>query len=99
VLLVLPKWMVLTHACLAQLCFGVLVWKALPYGRATSRGSDPSSEPKPVAQLAAVAALFAQTILGAAVRHQLLGPMPHIAGALVTTLIVLWAVVPVMMQH
>jgi len=97
VLLVLPKWMVLAHACLAQLCFGVLVWKSLPSGG----GSDAGGERKgaPVAQWAAVAALFGQTILGAAVRHQLLGPMPHIAGAIVTTLIVLWAVVPVMMQH
>src|SRR6478672_59730 len=27
VLLVLPKAMVLVHACLAQLCFGALVWQ------------------------------------------------------------------------
>src|SRR4051794_3084857 len=101
VLLVLPKWMVLAHACLAQLCFGVLVWKALPYRGGSDAKSDAGGERKaaPVAQVTAVAALFGQTILGAAVRHNLVGPMPHIVGAIVTTLIVLWAVVPVMMQH
>ena len=101
VLLVLPKWMVLAHACLAQLVFGVLVWRTLAYARGSEAKFDASGERHgvPVAQVAAVAALFGQTILGAAVRHQLSGPMPHIAGAIVTTLIVLWAVVPVMMAH
>ena len=97
VLLVMPKWIVLGHACLAQLCFGVLVWKSLLNGSGADAGGGQKGAP--VAQVAAVAALFGQTILGAAVRHQLVGPMPHIAGAIVTTLIVLWAVVPVMMQH
>ena len=93
VLLVLPKWTVLAHACLAQLCFGVLV--AQSYGwpdQVDWAGRGPAA-------LLAVVALFAQTILGAAVRHQLVGPIPHIAGAIVATLIVLWAVVPVMMEH
>ncbi len=93
VLLVLPKAMTLAHACLAQLCFGVLVAQA--YGL-SGRFHWAARGPAPIL---AVAALFAQTILGAAVRHQLAGPMPHIAGAIVATLIVLWAVVPSMMQH
>ena len=93
VLLVLPKWTVLAHACLAQLCFGVLVAQSYGWPDQVDWGGR-----GPAALLAAVA-LFAQTILGAAVRHQLVGPIPHIAGAIVATLIVLWAVVPVMMEH
>ena len=67
VLLVLPKWMVLAHACLAQLCFGVLVAQTLgwPWQVATCDGRGFR------AAVLAVVALFAQTILGAAVRHQI----------------------------
>jgi cytochrome c oxidase assembly protein subunit 15 len=100
VLLVLPKAMVLVHACLAQLCFGALVWQAagVPGKRARFAEFAERAGRGPAA-LIAVVALFAQTILGAAVRHGLAGPIPHIAGAIVATLIVLWAVVPAMMEH
>ena len=93
VLLVLPKAAVIAHACLAQLCFGVLVVQSYGWPDHLDWGG------RGPAALLAVVALFAQTILGAAVRHQLLGPIPHIAGAIIATLIVLWAVVPVMMEH
>ena len=92
VLIVLPKAAVLTHACLAQLCFGALVWQ-------TFRPSAFASGRVPAPQLVAVGAVFAQTVLGAAVRHQIVGAIPHIAGAAVTTMIVLWAVVPVMLDQ
>jgi len=94
VLLVLPKTAVIVHACLAQLCFGVLVVASARGGNALPL---PGSDATP--QVAAVVALFGQTILGAAVRHQIVGAIPHIVGAIVTTLIVLWAVVPAMMEH
>ena len=93
VLLVLPKASVLVHACLAQLCFGVLVWQAtgVPFPRHFA-GHGP-------APLLAVVGLFAQTILGAAVRHHLVSATPHILGAIVVAVIVLWAVVPAMLEH
>src|SRR6185436_18747986 len=53
----------------------------------------------PLPQITAAVALFAQTILGAAVRHQLSDSVPHIIGAVAVSLIVLWAVVPAMMRH
>jgi cytochrome c oxidase assembly protein subunit 15 len=90
VLLVLPKVTVLIHACLGQ----ILV------GRVVSPHADwRSALLVPTPQALAVAALLGQTVLGAAVRHQLVGPVPHIVGAAVASLIVLWAVVPVMMDH
>lgn len=90
VLLVMPKASVLVHACLAQLAFGAVVYSMCPRGAVSGM---------PLPQIAAAAALFGQTILGAAVRHQLVGVMPHITGAFVASLIVLWAVVPKMMDH
>ena len=91
--LVLPKTMVLVHACLAQLCFGVLVGQTqgIPMKlHLAAHGPAP---------LLAVVAVFAQTVLGAAVRHQVVGPIPHIAGAAVATAIVLWATLPSMLNH
>lgn len=86
-----PKWMPLAHACLAQLCFGLIVAQAfLPVS------SSFILRPLP---LLAAAALFLQTILGAAVRHNLSSVAPHIAGAVLATLIVMWAGVQVLMDH
>jgi cytochrome c oxidase assembly protein subunit 15 len=89
VLMVMPKATVLVHACLAQLAFGSLVYAAFP-----RRGAG-----VPLPQASALAAIFSQTILGAALRHQLVPGGAHIAGAAVATLVVLWAVVPAMMEH
>jgi heme a synthase len=92
--MVMPKATVLAHACLAQLTFGAMIYTAArPYFPRLSGGS------LPVPQIVAAVALFAQTILGAAVRHQLSGLGPHLAGAGIATVMVLWAVVPVMLEH
>ena len=88
--LVAPKWMPLAHACLAQLVIGLMV--ALIFQPAARAAIAP------VPALAA-AALFAQTILGAAVRYNLTGAVPHIIGAGITTLVVMWAGVQVLMHH
>jgi cytochrome c oxidase assembly protein subunit 15 len=88
VTLVAPRWMPVAHACLGQLCFGLIV--ALLFQPVSS---------VPRLPLLAAAALFAQTILGAAVRHNLVGVIPHIAGAAVATLIVMWAGLQVLMHH
>lgn len=89
---VAPKITTILHACLAQLCFGALVWHTI----ATTTGLRLRfSAPQGLA----VIFLFIQTILGAALRHHMIGVIPHIAGAVITTIIVLWAVVPVMMEH
>jgi len=96
VLMVLPKATVLIHACLAQLAFGAVVYSSIPNRSLPSRDRDGAV---PIPQITAIVALFAQTILGAAVRHDLIGVVPHITGALFATAFVLWAVVPKMLDH
>jgi len=91
-LLVLPKVTVLIHACLAQLAFGSVVY-------AVYQSRDREGAVLPVPQVTAAVALFAQTILGAAVRHELIGVVPHITGALFASVFVLYAVVPKMLDH
>ena len=88
---VAPHVTVILHACLAQACFGMLVWNSAATSGMKLRLGGP--------QGLAVVFIFVQTILGAALRHQIIGAIPHIIGAIVTTIIVLWAVVPVMMDH
>jgi heme a synthase len=89
VLMVMPKAMVLVHACLAQLAFGSVVYTGFPRASAAP----------PLPQMAALAAIFSQTILGAALRHDLVPGGAHIGGALIATLLILWAVVPTMIEH
>jgi hypothetical protein len=64
-----PKWMAMTHACLAQLCFGLAAAVLVELGGGGG-----------VAQWAAVAGVFGQAVLGAAVRHKVMGAVPHMAG-------------------
>jgi cytochrome c oxidase assembly protein subunit 15 len=92
--MVMPKATVLAHACLAQLTFGAMVYAAArPYFPRIS------GNPLPIPQIVAAVALFAQTILGAAVRHQLSGLGPHLVGAGIASVMVLWAVVPRLIDH
>jgi cytochrome c oxidase assembly protein subunit 15 len=96
VLLAGPHLLAVVHACLAQLCFGLVVMVAAGVWW-TDR--SPESDSLPYIPCCAAAFLFVQTILGAAVRHRMMGPVPHMAGAAVATLMVLWATVPVMLRH
>lgn len=88
--LVEPRVMVIVHAGLAELCFGLIV--ALVIEPAHGQAWRP-------APLIAAAALFAQGILGAAVRHGMAGVIPHMAGAAVATVLVMWAGLSTLMQH
>jgi cytochrome c oxidase assembly protein subunit 15 len=85
-----PASLAVIHAALAQLCFGLVV--AVVF----------SVSPRLRVEMAvagAPAALFAQTILGAAARHNLAGPIPHIAGAVIATIFVMWAGLGTLMSH
>jgi len=44
-------------------------------------------------------ALFTQTILGAGVRYQVVAPAAHIGGAVLTTILVMWAGLGLLMQN
>jgi heme a synthase len=94
VLLVLPRIVPVVHACLAQLCFGILVFIAA--NRVPAAGGQ---FVRPTLQLATAVFLFIQTILGAAVRHHMMSAVPHMAGAVAAALVVVWATIPVMLRH
>src|SRR5262249_6231925 len=82
-----PALLAVVHAALAQLCFGLVVAVACGQRSLT------------VAPLCAAIALFGQTILGAMVRHNLVGPGPHIVGAVVATGLAMWAGLSTMMSY
>ncbi len=94
--LVTPKTVTIAHACLAQVCFGLVV--AIIVGQALRlptlpalselAGGRPLGPPAP---LVAAVALFGQTILGAMVRYGAAGVGFHIIGAVVATILVMWA--------
>ena len=87
-----PAVATIAHACLAQLFFGLTVYCAADLQVRPARAWRP-------APLVAAVALFAQTILGAAVRHYLITPVPHIAGAVIATILVMWAGLGTLMAH
>jgi cytochrome c oxidase assembly protein subunit 15 len=98
VLFLLPTVISVGHACLAQLFFSMTVSLALvtsPGWRAGVRGpaaADEGSPPLRSLCLAANAAIFAQLMLGAAFRHKGFGIIPHLAGAAVVAVLVVWLI-------
>jgi cytochrome c oxidase assembly protein subunit 15 len=91
-----PKPLSIAHACLAQLCFGIVV--AIVVGHALACQPLPG-QAKAYPTLIAAAALLLQTLLGAAVRHNATSVIPHMAGAAVSTVLVMWAGLQVLMHH
>jgi cytochrome c oxidase assembly protein subunit 15 len=88
-----PKAAVILHAALAQLFFGltVLLW--------LEPAPRPAANPLAAPAVLAPAAVLLQTVLGAAVRHGVISPIPHVAGAVVATGLVMWASFPVLISH
>jgi len=84
-----PAWAAVVHAALAQLFFGITV----------ALVGQVSDLPRAPAPFIAAVALFAQTVLGAAVRHHIASPIPHIFGAVVATILVMWAGLSTLMTH
>src|SRR5579872_1583581 len=103
VLFLLPKPVSIGHACLAQLFFSTTVAVALftseSWGRGAQIVDDSGAPPLHWLALAAAACVFLQLGLGAAVRHQALGILPHVAGAMIASGMVLWVTVRVLMHH
>jgi heme A synthase len=91
---VTPAWATIAHACLAQLYFAVVVAIVVDLYMVAS----PTVMRSPAPLVAAVA-LFAQTILGAAVRYGVVLPAAHIGGAVVATGLVMWAGLSILMQN
>lgn len=103
VIFLLPKPVSIGHACLAQLFFSTTVAIALFTSESWQRGpqvvDDPAAPPLHWLALAAAACVFLQLALGASARHQAIGILPHVVGALVATGMVLWVTVRVLIRH
>lgn len=96
VLWVAPKPVSIAHACLGQIYFGLMVLVAWASRPAHLSETWQAWRPAP---LFAAAALFLQTLLGAAVRHNTAGLLPHLIGAGVAIVLVMWAGLPVLMTE
>jgi len=101
-----PKALAIAHACLAQVCFGMVVAVCAgisvgppSVGTSAAAASTSACATRRTAPLLAAAALLLQTGLGAAVRHNAASVVPHIAGAAVSTVLVMWAGLQVLMHH
>jgi len=100
VLFLLPKPVSISHACHAQLFFSTTVAIALFTSAAWRRGGRAVEDSGLHGLAIAVAAsVFLQLALGAAARHQALGVLPHVLGAVLATGMVLWLVVRVLIRH
>lgn len=86
--LITPKAVTIAHACLAEICFGLVV--AIVVGQALRLDSFSWAVETPAPLVAAIA-LFGQAILGAMVRYGLTGVAFHIIGAAIATILVMWA--------
>jgi heme a synthase len=86
--LITPKTLTIAHACLAEICFGLVV--AIAAGQTFGVPSFAWIYETPAPAIAAVA-LFGQTILGAMVRYGAAGVGFHIIGAVIATILVMWA--------
>lgn len=110
VIYLLPTAVSVGHACLAQLFFTMTVSLALftsPGWRA--RGAEPASLDDsgwdsgrpPLSQLSVLTnvAIFGQLALGAAFRHKGVGIIPHLIGAGVVAVMVVWLLVRVITRY
>jgi len=98
--LVDPKALAISHACLAQLCFGLAVAIALGLGEPLRQSESAwGGAGDSVAPRLAVVAVFVQTILGAALRHNALGLASHVVGAIAATALAMWAALQILIHH
>lgn len=91
-----PKSVTIAHACLAQICFGLVV--AIAAGQTMRAPATPWALETP-APLIATVVLFGQTALGAMVRYGATGVAYHMIGAAVATILVMWAGLRIPLQR
>ena len=89
---VIPAWSTIAHASLGQLFFAIIV--AICVGL---YAGFPASWNAPT--LICAVALFGQTVLGAGVRYGVILPVAHIVGAVLATILAMWAGLSILMQH
>lgn len=107
VLFLLPTAISVGHACLAQLFFSMTVVLALVTSPGWHRPPPPGPDPPAAAGrpslkalcVLASAMIFVQLLMGAAFRHKGFGIIPHLIGACVVAVVVLWIMARVAATH
>lgn len=103
VLFFLPAPISVAHACLAQVFFCITVSLALftryDWRRDDTRADDAGSPTLRQLAAATTTAIFLQLMLGAAFRHNAFGIIPHVIGAVVVTVGIVWLLVRVLAEH
>ncbi len=103
VLYLLPWPVSVGHASLAQLFFCLMVSLALFTSKGWQEEKPPLAEEQvpslPRLSIATALAVFVQLVLGATVRHQVLGIVPHLLGAALVVVVVAWTVRRVLLHH
>ena len=89
---VTPAWATIAHASLGQLFFAIMVAICV---RLCAGVDGALFAPALLCALG----LFAQTILGAAVRYGVVAAVGHIVGAVAATILVMWAALSILLQH
>jgi heme A synthase len=87
-----PAWATIAHASLGQLFFAILVAICVGLFNGFEGGWAAPT-------LICTAALFGQTILGAGVRYGVVAPAAHIVGAVLATILAMWAGLSILMRH
>ncbi len=94
VIYLLPTPISVSHACLAQLFFCMTLSLALFTSRGWNSQVEPAEDKEtpqfPHLAVAATVAVFVQLALGAALRHKGLGIAPHLVGAGIVVVLILW---------
>lgn len=103
VLWLLPAPVSIGHASLAQIFFCLTVSLALftgPHWQENRPTREATGSPSlQLLCTLAMLAVFGQLILGAAFRHRFIGVWPHVVGAAVVTVLLVWVVRRVWRQH
>ena len=107
VIFLLPVAISVSHACLAQLFFCMIVslaWFTSPGWRRQREDPGPRLPDRGAPSLrqlclTANVAVFLQLMMGAALRHKGLGIIPHLIGAVVVAALVVWIMARVVTQH
>jgi cytochrome c oxidase assembly protein subunit 15 len=89
---VTPAWATIAHASLGQIFFVLTVAICIRLFAGFHGGWAAPT-------VICTVALFTQTILGAGVRYGVIDPTAHIAGAVLATIMVMWAGLSILMRH
>jgi cytochrome c oxidase assembly protein subunit 15 len=89
---VTPAWATIAHASLGQLFFAIMVAICVRlYAPVDGSWAAPT--------VICTVGLFAQTILGAGVRYGVVAAVAHIVGAMLATILVMWAGLSILMRQ